>query len=368
MASWNRAVALALMGAGLLACGPSRTDLGALDVARPEGIVPFGEAGFGEGVAPADASEVTPPDALDAPGDVPGDLPADPAPATAEVAPGDAPAEAAADLSEIADAEVAPDLPPQPCVPYQAEDPCGPGLQCLPTAEGEGLCQPAGSVTVDGACGTGVGLCVPGHTCLLEGPAGGRCVPYCDPTAAAGDAAACQDPARTCVDLGIPSFGICLSACDPWFVCPQGQGCAPACPEGQACAPMGPEAEAGACWVVGSAGEGEACEKAGAWWACGSGLACLAEPSDAAPTCERRCRPFGPAEDCPGEGAFCLLKKTWLGLCATGALGLPAGLLAEPATPATEDTAPRNAAGGREDPDDPDDPNRERSDPDRDDP
>jgi|GEM_PF-4165266 len=201
------------------------------------------------------------------------------------------------------------------CTPFEPGS-CGAAdLACLPAADGTGTCQPAGAKGSGEACGTGVGLCADGLTCLLEGPAGGRCVPFCDPGAGAGEPAACPGAELACVDLGIPAFGLCLAACDPWGV--------PTCPGAQACAPTGPGT--GACYAVGTAAVGAPCAKAGAWWACAPGGLCAAPAADAQASCERTCRPFGPATDCPDPGAFCALRKTWLGTCATGALSLDVG-------------------------------------------
>ncbi len=210
------------------------------------------------------------------------------------------------------------------CTPYEPAG-CGAAdLSCLPAADGTGSCQPAGAKQTGDACGTGVGLCADGLTCLLEGPAGGRCVPFCAPGAGGGEPGACPGQGLACVDLGIPSFGVCLSACDPWSPpCPEGQGCAPQCPAGQACAPVGPTL--GACYATGAAPVGADCAKAGAWWACAPGASCTAPAADVQATCARTCRPFGPASDCPDPGSFCALRKTWLGTCEVDALNKAAG-------------------------------------------
>ena len=204
------------------------------------------------------------------------------------------------------------------CTPFEPGSCGAPDLSCLPTADGGGSCQPAGTKTDGQACGTGVGLCVEGLTCLLEGPAGGRCVPFCDPVASPGAPAACPGQGATCVDIGVLHFGLCLAACDPWASDPSGVACA----SPQACVPVGDGV--GACFTAGSALPGEPCAKAGAWWACAPGAQCVAPVTEGQPVCERTCRPFGPASDCPETGTFCALRKTWLGTCEAGALGLGA--------------------------------------------
>jgi len=205
------------------------------------------------------------------------------------------------------------------CTPYLPGSCGAPDLQCLPGGPGTGSCQLAGGKTDGQACGSGVGLCAEGLTCLLEGPHGGRCVPFCDPAVASGSPAACPGDGLACVDIGVPSFGLCLTACGPWEPVPGTSVCA----TGQACSPV--DADAGACYTAGTAAVGEPCAKAGAWWACAPGALCTAPAADAPASCERTCRPFGPASDCPGPGTFCALRKTWLGTCQAGALNLPVG-------------------------------------------
>lgn len=226
------------------------------------------------------------------------------------------------ELPPLAESEEIVELP---CEPY-VEGSCPEGQGCFPLASGGGLCRVVGAIEIGEACGDGLGTCATDLVCLLAEGGQGTCSRYCDPVAQLGDPGACADT-ETCLNLGIPAFGVCVEACDPWAA-------AEACPPGSGCVPSG--IGGGACVITGTTLTGEACSPPGAYAACASGSLCVADSLDAEEgLCRELCRPRfalepGAEGDCLGDGAFCALKNSHYGVCRDDALGLEHGEPCEP--------------------------------------
>lgn len=68
------------------------------------------------------------------------------------------------------------------CTPGSGDDECDADETCVPTIDGDGVCQPAGSVAAFESCQIGAEGCEPGTICAGEesGESLGRCLPVCD--------------------------------------------------------------------------------------------------------------------------------------------------------------------------------------------
>lgn len=172
----------------------------------------------------------------------------------------------------------------QPC---EADAECGAGNWCVPVAEGQGYCVPAGEAEVGDACGGDRFSCGPnlicgaperpqcfqlctddpdgcpdGQTCLEPSESGER---FCYPNGDRDYGAACADDEYSCA---LPTFcaenfseqARCTISCSRDGECPPGDWCYST-------------ATGGVCRPGGTAGPMESCE--GDLYACRPGLTCL---------------------------------------------------------------------------------------------
>lgn len=86
-------------------------------------------------------------------------------------------------------------------------DSCADDETCVPRRDGTGVCEPAGTVDINGRCGSTFGRCERGAICAerLGDDAYGRCVPVCDLSVAGGPDGAVDSQVQAEWDATCPS-------------------------------------------------------------------------------------------------------------------------------------------------------------------